>query len=745
MDTPPVTEVPANDGHPGTAWKAQLRHPLGAVCVVLFVAAILLAQYFHEEHRRVERGVAERALPHLQGELELAAQRIEMHLQGLEPQLLELARGLSGGMPMTQTQAAMEAAFDTLPVCAVGIAWTAPGGVEEGRLSAPYVTQQDGELRWFDLAQQYDYTVFEPRNQWFYDVLLDGAGWFEPYYHPAIDDAVVGFAAPFFESTPPDPASDPAGVVYAFITLRELPELTGDLDLGTYGYTMLFTEQGSFLQAPQLDFVAGLSFPTIFEQAWERGQKDLATMAVRAIRGQAGQLDLEDRQGDPASWILYQSIPASQWVVSIRAFKSNFQPSRDELRRRSILVAVTALVAFVFLGGALCTFYPRQWLVSIWFGWLGSVALLLTIAAVWYLSDRYPQENTLSAKATSSRGSSVASDPNSFTVVNQDVLQHYLDGLSWKHEDRFGAPPLLIPTGVFIQSVEFLSSVNIRVTGYLWQKYGHHLPPEDTLPRRLILPEAESTELKEMYRLDDEDHQLIGWYFNVVLRQSFDYAKYPKDRQDVWLRMWPQDFADNVVLVPDLDAYTETNPALRPGIEEDLVLPGLEVESTFYSYRPHSYSTNFGIKDYVGLYDFPELYFNIKLRRHYLEPVISRVVPVLVCALILFTLVMTFSRKGDVNALGFSVTTIALGCAALFFVIIFDHIALRDRLASANLIYFEYFYFSLYFMMILVLIYSLIFATRPQFQAQNDHFLAKLSFWPIFLTVLLFQTLAVFF
>lgn len=45
-----------------------------------------------------------------------------------------------------------------------------------------------------------------------------------------------------------------------------------------------------------------------------------------------------------------------------------------------------------------------------------------------------------------------------------------------------------IPTGVFLQSVEFLDSNNVEVSGYVWQRYAADFPAE--VERGFVLPET---------------------------------------------------------------------------------------------------------------------------------------------------------------------------------------------------------------------------------------------------------------
>jgi len=68
----------------------------------------------------------------------------------------------------------------------------------------------------------------------------------------------------------------------------------------------------------------------------------------------------------------------------------------------------------------------------------------------------------------------------------------------------------------------------VNITGYIWQKY-----PKD-FPKDFIFPEEVNSvnmRLDKFYESTGEQdgiqYDVIGWYFDVTVRQSFDYSHYP--------------------------------------------------------------------------------------------------------------------------------------------------------------------------------------------------------------------------
>ena len=108
--------------------------------------------------------------------------------------------------------------------------------------------------------------------------------------------------------------------------------------------------------------------------------------------------------------------------------------------------------------------------------------------------------------------------------------------------------PIHIPIGFFIQSFSFMNANDVNINGYIWMKFPKNLP-EDFV-EEFIFPEevnSNATETIKIYTVDQGDHKLLGWYFDVIVRQSFDYSNYPLDIHSVWLRIWSKDFISNEI------------------------------------------------------------------------------------------------------------------------------------------------------------------------------------------------------
>lgn len=309
------------------------------------------------------------------------------------------------------------------------------------------------------------------------------------------------------------------------------------------------------------------------------------------------------------------------------------------------------------------------------------------------------------------------------------------------------AERLVIPTGVFVQSVEFNDANNVIVTGYIWQRYADSVPPE--IVRGFVLPEAieEAYQATEAYRTRGATDEVIGWYFKATLRQHFDYRHYPFDRQDVWLRIWPREQTRPVVLVPDFVSYDDWDPEAAPGVEEQFVLDGWQLDYATFGYGLGRYSTTFGLNGRNGRAlgaATPELYFSLGLRRHVLDVLTSRLVRILAVTFLLFALVLT-SHIQPSRVLLVDVLPLA---GALCFILILDHNQLRDSLRPQAIVYLEYAYFILYAGLVLAVLNALLLTSdrfHIRFIEYDTNSLPNLIFWPLVLTAFLLVTLLSFY
>ena len=614
----------------------------------------------------------------------------------------------------------------------------------------------------------YDYTLPDntdsTRTLWYHQPLDEGkAAWIEPYFATGAQTLLAEYCAPFTR-VDSSGVEQLVGVLFANYSLDEVRHQVVHLDsLGNTGYGFILAGDGILVSHPVRAYL-GKSYTTIDDHTlkhiienivlrkpdqaasdqlllggvWSRiqqeGMEDSLHQEKIHIREY---VDLEEtywevmnQETGQVYWVFYEDIPTTKWKLGIVFNQSEMSDSADLLRRQLSMVVLSFLVGLFLLSALLLGAHSggesNLWRTSI----SASLLCMVGIGHVWYLTVGAPTDE----------------DNRNVTVVDRVSVEAALSKF-WEGRQDHGSvavPPVYVPTGVFVQSIEFSSANNVILTGYVWQKKVKDVQGDRTSLYGLIFPEAESLDLNKAY----ENEEVVGWYFTTTLRQQFDYSKYPFDREDVWIRLWPENFQENIVLIPDFGAYDIIRPDSRAGLERNFVLEGWKIQNSFFSYRTNSYNMNFGIEGYPRQRAFPELYFNVGLKRDFIDPFISDMIPIVIVAFLVFAVLMISTRQEEqIGLFGFSTSAVLGYCAALFFVLIVSHVHLRETLAARGIVYLEYYYFVMYAAVLVVSTDSILFASSvgPRFIHYKDNLVVKLLYWPTVLGVMLGITTYVFY
>ncbi len=365
----------------------------------------------------------------------------------------------------------------------------------------------------------------------------------------------------------------------------------------------------------------------------------------------------------------------------------------------------------------------RWWQASIVF----SIACLLTIGFIWYQVDTSYQPNKNQLISERAAKAYVTTELQR-TSINPQQLQY-------------------IPTGIFLQSFKFSSSNDVTITGYIWQKYPTAQLDKSTIKANFMFPEQVegSTEFELAYQHQIDGETVLGWSFDVTLRQKFSYKDYPLDHKTVWIKLWPAHFDRNLVLVPALNDYSSTAPGDSFGIDKDIVVGDWEINETFFDYKLAHYDSSFGFNNQYRTESYPELRFNLVLKRKFLNAFVIHLVPLVTVAVLLFALLMTVTAEQiKRETFGFNFTGVISIVSALFFVVMLSHIQLREQFVEDGIVYLEYFFLLMYFLMISI-ICNTYFFTRGNGQGVHwiiaqDHLIPKLIYWPFTLGIMALVT-----
>lgn len=571
----------------------------------------------------------------------------------------------------------------------------------------------------------YDYTVKRepggdgPNTDWYHGPLEHGALWNEPFLATGAGKVLVEYGAPFRRSEASG-GGGTAGVVTVDYSLAGMRDLLNALDLGATGYGMVVSSSGVLLAHPVSAWVATES---VFDLADAAGSPALREVAERALAGESFALESLDSLTGQTSWFFAEPINATGWSLILVLNTAEFAPDARVTLRDQAAIALSG-AACVYLGALLALRVergarPRLWLASNLFALL-SLALIVMIARLY-----------------------MAVQPNhAVRITDAAALDRYLQA----HQQRSAAtsqPPMRIPTGVYIQALDFPDPTSAQLNGYVWQYYPDSVG--DDVVRGVVFPQRTGPEatFDEVLRMRQGDGEVIVWYFGMIFKQRFDPARFPFDSRDIALRLAAADVSANLVLVPDLRAYEFIAPLLLPGVDREAALNNWTMAGSLYSYITGEVNaTTLGLDVRQERAAAPELAFNIQMQRNSLGPFIAYLLPGAIAAFLLFGFLLNDLQPGESDEISDTLNFVA----AMFFVLVLAQTALRENIAAVGLTYLEFFYLLLYAAIMAVAIntYLVVNQSRAWVVRLGNDIVPKLLYWPALTGVMLLVTLAIF-
>lgn len=585
------------------------------------------------------------------------------------------------------------------------------------RLYCPYYDK--GTQRWIYVEDSYDYTVEDdPGTAWYVDVRKHGARWVEPYYARAGKDWYVDYGVPFHYGSGPKKGEVRGTITMSFV-VRGFKELVHGMALGRTGYGIITSPKGKFLAHPLDGHVGTATLSEVRPNVPEPLGEAFAAME----RGESGQIVFHDVEHDDEGLFFYDRIPSSGWGLGVMFFKDDLLNDRHTLDQYTIQLSFVISLVLVCL---LATWFARDYLDPIEIGalsLLGSLLLLGNIALVGYL--RHSAERTL--------------EPDeSPPVVDLDSIDRFVARLHQVADERRDQKLIPVPTGLYVERMEFVDGYNVNLSGRLWQKYPVEIvdkvEPGFRFTQTSPFAEAANIILASRERIagkeGEQQYVLVAWDFRVTLLMNFDYSEYPLDKRHIDIAIVPMHRRDNLMFVPDLSSYTSTAPSDRIGLSPRVAVPGSQVVASYYSFSIEGYPTDFGVGNKGQFEAVPILRFNVDMRRRLLNEFVTYLIPIIVVLLMMFMLILacrkTNNRQGIIESM-----------AAFFFVLTFSHIDLRSATLSPDLMYMEHFYFVTYTMIVLST-FNLISYTgeRPSVFDRNHNRAYKALFFPVFFTLI---------
>ena len=592
---------------------------------------------------------------------------------------------------------------------------------DESRLYCPYYDKGTGD--YFFVSKKYDYSIAGAKGTaWYTGVRDEGAKWVEPYFGEGVQDWFVDFGIPFHYTEGPKKGEVRGTITMSFVC-GGFKELVHSMSLGKTGFGIITSNKNNFLAHPNSEYLGTTNLDDII--ATEENE-NLREAFENLKEKKEGFIRFFDRDADDEVFFYHDKIPTSGWGLGLVFYRNSLLQDGKILNRKYIRLSILLSLLFICL---LTIFYNRDhldrgeiWAISI----LSSLVLLVNIALIGFLQH----------------SSAVHADNASPPIVDISSLEKVITKQHAK-SDILKTPKLTsVPTGIFINNLEFEDSYNVNIGGKVWQKYPLDIAEKVNIG--FVLPQmspfAEASYIEEISRTKipakegEKGYLLVHWDIRVTLRLNLSYQDFPFDKRKINIEIVPIDNNDYLLLTPDLTSYKYTNPDKKSGLDRKISISGSEVLESYFNYTLETYDADFGY-GMKGLFEeVPVLHYNINLKRKLLNAFITYLVPIVVTLIMVFILLSavgkTEERQGIIESM-----------AAFFFVLIFSHIDLRKEIETADLTYIEYYYFICYAMLILAT-YNMISYSKSKSGIfdYEQNLLFKAAFIPLMLLATLIFT-----
>lgn len=594
------------------------------------------------------------------------------------------------------------------------------GGFSEDReLYCPFFNKSSG--KYVFVEQSYDYTIPGSGTQWFTEPVTNGAQWVEPYYGAAAKAWFLDYAVPFYWEDGPR-KGEVRGIIDISLEASDFSDLMHDISVGRAGYAFMTTSEGTVLTHPVRDYIGTKNLQDFLDD--NIGVLGLKGVYEAMLGGESGQLGFEDEAGGEDSFVVYKSIPPADYGLALVFSKADLVSGQLASNRRYINIGIVLSILIVVM---LALYFGRDILDRREIEQLSVIATILLVANVLFLGSL--------THGLNERANDIKRTP----VVDLTSLGKFIDQERIRADTLKIQAPRIVPTGIFIDRMEFADSYNLNMSGHIWQKYPLDISDDVTVGFTLpqMSPFAESAYIEETHRKvieareGEEGYLLVGWEYRVTLRLDLSYADFPFDKRFVSVEIEPIAQTDNLLFVPDLGSYTYTSPGRKSGLSDRISLPGSNVTQTYFSFTTERYETDFGFNNKTAFEHVPTLHYNVQLKRRLLNSFVTYLIPIGVTISLIYILILacgkTEARQGIIESM-----------AAFFFVLIFSHIDLRKDVVTGDLMFIEFFYFITYFMIIISTL-NLITYTKDRTQIFDFHEnqIFRACYFPLFFALLL--------
>ncbi len=704
--------------------KAVIRFILYSLCVVTAVYLVIQVVSYN----RYVNSQDEQVLRTAQATTDAINVDVDALLQSVEQAGEELGQRFAQQDFTDEEVRALikQVSLDYPEISGVTACYTPFGFSEDKRLYCPYYNKRTESV--LNIEESYDYTIKGSGTAWYNGVVEKGKTWTNPYYGAAAQSWFVDYGVPFYYSSGPK-KGQVRGIVDFAIEVGDFKKIIHSLSVGRTGYGFINTENGLILSHPIADYVGTKTLQDLREMG---DRPELVPAYDALLAGESGHYEFIDQDSGDAALIVYDKIATANYGIAMVFFKQDLMDNQRKRNQRYIKMALTLSLLFVL---ALTLYFGRDILDRTEIEVISVLATFLLIANVSFVG--FLQHGSVGFKK----------ENDSPPIIDTITLGNFVEQQNARSETLKIAKPIVVPTGLYVETIEFEDSYNVNIGGTVWQKYPLGAADDLTIGFRFpqISPFAEASMIEESYRETvtgkegEEGYLLVGWDYRVTLRLNLKYADFPFDKRHLDIKISPLSLEDNLLFVPDLGSYQYTTPAKLAGLNPKITLSGNEITRSYFNFSIETYDSTFGYESKTAFENVPVLHFNVHIRRLLLNAFVTYLIPIFVALSLIYILIMacskTEARQGIIESM-----------AAFFFVLIFSHIDLRKDIETADLIFMEYIYFTTYILIVLSTLNLMAYTkSKTSLFDFNENQIYRVVYFPIFFTAILVVMLAKFY
>jgi len=289
-----------------------------------------------------------------------------------------------------------------------------------------------------------------------------------------------------------------------------------------------------------------------------------------------------------------------------------------------------------------------------------------------------------------------------------------------------------IPTGIEVFTFEFKNPYRVHLSGLIWQVYSSDIPEE--IRQGVSFPQSIGTSKLDLQFSEKRDGKEVkGWRFTVTIREKFFYESYPFDDKNIWLRIWPKSWHENIVLVPDFQSYKDTSVGALFGFATSMETAPYVIRDSYFEYSFPKYRTEFGLGHVGEVLHSPELHYNLEVRRKIFDPIVSSVVPLFAVWIALYAFIFILTSTVLLNMGGFITSSVGLIFATGLL-----YGRFRARIVGAPPTYLDYLYTCTYLIIvtcIVLLLYTGYKNSNIEELKKDPRRFMRIYYWPVLLLV----------